>query len=135
MGFGHGGGLVRLFRSGGQGARGTGGVCYGYRLRERVAESEYRLAHWPEEADVPVPSEGWYTVELGGEQVDIFRDEYGVPHVYAQSIEGAYRGQGYVQMEDRTVQILASLAEVRGISASYKGAEGIGHDKHIRTRG
>lgn len=104
-------------------------------LRERVPESEYRLAHWPEEADVPVPSEGWYTVELGGEQVDIFRDEYGVPHVYAQSIEGAYRGQGYVQMEDRTVQILASLAEVRGISASYKGAEGIGHDKHIRTRG
>jgi len=103
--------------------------------RAAVPESAHRLAHWPAEKDVPVPPEGWYTVELGGEAIDIFRDEYGVPHVYAQTIEGAFRGQGYVQMEDRTVQILESLAEVRGISASYKGPDGIWHDKHIRTRG
>ncbi|HQM47478.1 MAG TPA: penicillin acylase family protein [Candidatus Hydrogenedentes bacterium] len=100
-----------------------------------LPEPAHRLAHWPVEEDMPVPPDGWYTVELGGEKIDIFRDEYGVPHIYAPSIEGALRGQGYVQMEDRTIQIIQSLAEVRGISASYKGAEGIGHDEEIRTRG
>lgn len=53
--------------------------------------------------------------------VEIFRDEYGIPHIYAGSLNDAVCAQGYVMAQDRLVQMdlarrLASgtLAELLG---------------------
>jgi penicillin amidase len=38
-------------------------------------------------------------------QVDVFRDEYGIPHVYAQTEEDLYRVVGYMMAQDRLWQM------------------------------
>jgi len=38
-------------------------------------------------------------------EITIKRDNYGVPHIYAQSIKGLYYGYGYAVAQDRLYQI------------------------------
>src|SRR5690349_21349225 len=38
-------------------------------------------------------------------QVDIVRDEYGVPHIYAQSLDDAGFANGYIMAADRLSQM------------------------------
>ncbi len=99
-----------------------------------LAEAE-RYQHWPDEEDLPVPPDGWYQLELGGETIDVFRDEYGIPHVFAESVEGAFRGQGYVIAEDRCRQLLSSREAVMGRRAAMEGPGALGHDIDVRVRG
>ena len=33
--------------------------------------------------------------------VEVVRDKYGVPHIYAQTVEDLFFAQGYVQAQDR----------------------------------
>ncbi len=84
---------------------------------------------------LPVPPDGWYTLELGGDTIQIFRDEYGVPHVFAPSVQAAFRAQGYVIAEDRAEQMKNLRHVVRGMCALRDGDGGIGHDTHIRIHG
>lgn len=39
------------------------------------------------------------------EEVHIYRDEYGVPHIYAQNQEDLFFAQGYVHAQDRFWQM------------------------------
>src|ERR1022692_2477202 len=41
-----------------------------------------------------------------GAHVTILRDEYGVPHIFAQDAAGAAFGSGYAQAEDRLEEML-----------------------------
>jgi acyl-homoserine lactone acylase PvdQ len=43
------------------------------------------------------------------ETVEIFRDAYGTPHIFAQTAAGAAFGAGFVQAEDRPDALLANL--------------------------
>ena len=55
------------------------------------------------------------------EDVKISRDEYGVPHIYSESDEGAFYGQGYAQACDRLFQL-----EMVRLSSSGKMSEVFG---------
>lgn len=104
-------------------------------LAARLVEEATACQEWPAEEQLPLPPSGWYTLELAGETIDVFRDEYGVPHVFAPSIPGAFRAQGYVTAEDRCLQLLKRREAVLGRMAALNGESGLGHDQSIRTRG
>jgi acyl-homoserine lactone acylase PvdQ len=46
---------------------------------------------------------------FGAEKVEIIRDGFGVPHIYARTAAGAAYGSGYVQAADRGEQLLSNL--------------------------
>ena len=55
-------------------------------------------------------------------EVVIQRDEYGVPHIFASSVEGGYYGLGYAQAEDVLGGILMLVLRARGELAGALGA-------------
>jgi acyl-homoserine-lactone acylase len=50
--------------------------------------------------------------------VTIDRDEWGVPHIYADTEEGGYYGLGYAMSEDRFERLMGVVLFARGESAS-----------------
>lgn len=55
--------------------------------------------------------------------VAIYRDDWGVPHVYATREEDGFYGLGYAQAQDRLLGMLRKFLEVQGRSASVFGAD------------
>ena len=66
------------------------------------------------------------------EKVTIYRDYFGVPHIYAETAEGACFGMGYVQAEDRMEQLLTNFLKAEGRMAEAFGPEWFDHD--VRQR-
>jgi len=60
--------------------------------------------------------------------VTVYRDDWGVPHVYASREEDGFYGLGYAQAEDRLEGILRRYLEVRGESASAFGSQAVQTD-------
>ena len=46
--------------------------------------------------------------------VEVRRDSWGVPHVFADSVRGVYRGYGFVVAEDRLFQMDMSRRSFTG---------------------
>jgi penicillin amidase len=44
-------------------------------------------------------------LDVGGDQVTIHRDEYGVPHIFAETNRGLFVGYGYAMAQDRLWQL------------------------------
>lgn len=63
-----------------------------------------------------------------GETVEILRDRWGVPHIYAETEAGALFGQGYAMAEDRLPTMLRCYRKATGRMAEVFGAEWIEHD-------
>lgn len=55
--------------------------------------------------------------------VTVYRDDWGVPQVYAIREEDGFYGLGYAQAQDRLSGLLRKFLEVQGRSASVFGAE------------
>ncbi len=62
------------------------------------------------------------------ETVTIYRDDWGVPHVYAGREEDGFYGLGYARAEDRLEGILRRYLEVRGESAAVFGSQAVQTD-------
>ena len=62
------------------------------------------------------------------QKVTIYRDTYGVPHIYGDSAEAAAFGQGYAQAEDRLETLLKAYLKARGRMARAFGEEWVEHD-------
>ena len=45
--------------------------------------------------------QGFTTLDVSGEQVRIYRDEFGVPHIFAETNRGLFEAYGYTVAEDR----------------------------------
>lgn len=58
----------------------------------------------------------------------VYRDTWGVPHIYSPTVEGGMYALGYTQGEDRPQQLLMNLAAAMGESARYAGKQGIQSD-------
>ena len=58
-----------------------------------------------------------------GAHVTILRDEYGVPHIFAQDAAGAAFGSGYAQAEDRLEELLKNYRRAEGTMAEAFGQE------------
>jgi penicillin amidase len=65
--------------------------------------------------------EGWSNITVGKERVRIFRDAFGVPHVFASSDRGLFTGFGYVVAEDRLWQLEVNRRAARGTLAEILG--------------
>ena len=58
-----------------------------------------------------------------GDEATIYRDEYGIPHVFAQTLEAASFGVGYAQAEDRLEELLKNYRRANGTMAEVFGPE------------
>lgn len=69
----------------------------------------------------------------GTDSVEIFRDSFGTPHIFASTNYGVYYGYGYAVATDRLYQIEMLKRTTSGRVAEVLGAEFVGLDTHIRT--
>ena len=66
------------------------------------------------------------------EKVEILRDEFGVPHIFAATAAGAAFGSGYAQAEDRLEELLRNYRKAEGTMAEAFGPEFVNHDYRQR---
>ena len=93
------------------------GAAYGYlRLSLPKVEGEIQLAG------------------LGG-QVDVQRDRYGIPHIFAKSLEDAVFGLGFVHAQDRLWQMELNRRLAAGRMAEILGPAALETDRFLRTLG
>jgi len=71
---------------------------------------------------------------LGG-PVDVLRDRYGIPHIFAASLQDASFALGYVHAQDRLWQMEMSRRIAAGRVAEIVGAGALETDRFLRTLG
>ncbi len=64
--------------------------------------------------------------------VDVLRDLYGIPHIFASSLEDLARANGYVHAQDRYFQMEVGRRMASGTLAEVFGAELVALDKQAR---
>ncbi|MEK6287536.1 MAG: penicillin acylase family protein [Acidobacteriota bacterium] len=57
------------------------------------------------------------------DEATIYRDEYGIPHVFAQTLEAASFAVGYAQAEDRLEELLKNYRRANGTMAEVFGPD------------
>jgi len=67
-------------------------------------------------------------------EVRIVRDNFGVPHIYADDIYGLYYGYGHAVAQDRLFQMEMTRRSTQGTVAEVLGAEYLDYDKGTRSR-
>src|SRR6266496_2247655 len=75
------------------------------------------------------------TFEVKGEEVRIFRDEFGRPHIFADSNRGLFEAYGYTVAEDRLWQLELNRRAARGNLAEIFGSGVLASDRSVRTVG
>jgi len=77
------------------------------------------------------------TLKLPGlrEQVDVFVDDRGVPHIYANNLHDLYMAQGYMTAQDRLWEMDLHRRTASGRLAAILGAKVLDLDRHFRTIG
>ena len=68
-------------------------------------------------------------------EVRVWRDAYGVPHIFAASMDDAARALGYLHASERLFQMEIQRRVGQGRMAEIQGADLLGVDKFIRTLG
>jgi len=67
--------------------------------------------------------------------VEIIRDQWGVPHIYAQNEHDLFFAQGYVHAQDRLWQMETSRRLSSGTFSAILGEQGLWIDPYMRTVG
>src|SRR5881628_630538 len=62
------------------------------------------------------------------DEATIYRDEYGIPHVFAPTLEAASFAIGYAQAEDRLEELLKNYRKANGTMAEVFGPDYFRHD-------
>lgn len=78
------------------------------------------------------PIEGTITVPGLTAPVEVLRDEWGVPHIYAQNTDDLFFAQGFVVAQDRLWQMELWRRTGEGRVAELVGPAGLPHDRLIR---
>lgn len=68
------------------------------------------------------------TLVFGAERVEILRDEFGVPHIFAKTAPGAAYASGYAQASDRLEELMRNMRKAQGTMAEVFGPEWYRHD-------
>ena len=76
--------------------------------------------------------EGRQTIPGLRDSVQVIRDRWGVPHIYAQNIDDLFFAQGFVQAQDRLWQMDMYRRTWSGELAEILGASYIAHDRLAR---
>jgi penicillin amidase len=74
------------------------------------------------------------TVRLAGlkAEVRVLRDEWGVPHLFAQNVDDLFFAQGFVVAQDRLWQMEIWRRTAEGRTAELVGPAGLRHDRLVR---
>jgi penicillin amidase len=67
--------------------------------------------------------------------VDIYRDQYGIPHIYADTVHDLFMAQGYVHAQDRFYQMDFWRHQTSGRLSELYGEGTVNADKFLRTVG
>lgn len=67
-----------------------------------------------------------------GSQATIYRDSWGVPHIYADTEAAAFYGLGFAEAQDRLLQLLAGALWVQGRRAEILGDADLASDIELR---
>src|SRR5580704_8005423 len=67
--------------------------------------------------------------------VDVFRDEHGVPHIFANDMNDAARALGYIHADERLFQMEMQRRAGAGRLAEVLGADVLDVDQYTRTLG
>ncbi len=73
-----------------------------------------------------------YSAEEKSEMVLIIRDQYGVPHIHANSVEGLFYGFGYSTAQDRLFQLEMNMRTVQGRVSEILGPAYLAYDNATR---
>ncbi len=66
-------------------------------------------------------------------EVEVVRDEHGVPHLYGDSVEDLMRGQGFVHAQERFFEMDLRRHATAGRLAELVGEKGVESDRLVRT--
>ena len=77
------------------------------------------------------------TIKVAGlqSQVEVYRDSWGVSHIYASNPHDLFFAQGYVHAQDRFWQMEFSRRTGSGRLSEILGKSALGNDRFIRTLG
>lgn len=77
------------------------------------------------------------SVRLAGldAEVEVWRDDYGIPQIYADSARDLFMAQGYVHAQDRFFQMDYRRRLAAGRLSEWVGEAGLETDKMVRTLG
>ena len=77
----------------------------------------------------------WSTIDVDGEQVRVFRDDFGRPHIFAKTNRGLFTAYGFAVAEDRLWQLELNRRASRGRLAEIFGPSFVATDTLLRTVG
>lgn len=86
-------------------------------------------------ATAPALSDEPVRLHIGSDTVEILRDAYGVPHVFASTRRGLIYGNGYAVAQDRLGQMDMNRRVARGEMADLLGSSAIAADRETRIDG
>ena len=66
------------------------------------------------------------------DSVEVLRDQWGVPHIYARNIDDLFFAQGFVQAQDRLWQMEMYRRTFEGTLSEIMGSSYIAHDRLAR---
>ncbi|MCG8603501.1 penicillin acylase family protein, partial [bacterium] len=78
---------------------------------------------------------GTTNLDILDKTVDVYRDSFGVPHIFAQTEEDLFKAAGYVTAQDRLWQMDFSRRIASGRLSEIFGKSALERDKYIRTWG
>ncbi len=79
--------------------------------------------------------DGWTRLRCGDEDVEVYRDRWGVPHVFARTVRAAFRAEGYTEAQDRLWQMETFRRGALGQAAEIRGREALAADREALRRG
>ncbi|EZH66186.1 beta-lactam antibiotic acylase [Bacillaceae bacterium JMAK1] len=85
-------------------------------------------------AGVPT-TQGQYEIDGINSEVNIYRDDYGVPHIEADTEYDLYFAQGFVTAQDRMFQMDLSRRQASGMLSEVIGESALDADRYFRTFG
>ncbi|MFQ5677532.1 MAG: penicillin acylase family protein, partial [bacterium] len=90
----------------------------------------YRLLH----KSLPETS-GSLNLSILSEPVEVYRDEYGVPHIFADNEKDLFKVAGFVSAQDRLWQMDFNRRTANGELSEVIGSAALDFDKHVRLWG
>lgn len=73
------------------------------------------------------------TISSAPKNTEILWDTYGVPHIYGNNTQGAFKAFGWAQMQSHANLLLRLYGQARGKAAEYWGEDYLDSDKWVLT--
>jgi penicillin amidase len=87
------------------------------------------------QAIVSAAPQGWTTLDVDGVTAKIYRDQWGIPHIFAPTDRALLEAYGYTVAEDRLFQLEVDRRAARGTLAAVFGPSVVAADELARRDG